>query len=156
MKPEAQPEQTTSRLGGRAVATHFRTKHQALTLLTVGVLLGIAVWVFSPWLTGKVEPWDADAPIWALSWLLLAVLGGFVGHLRGVCLPLGYGVGQMLITIRSPFIGEFRALGWAFIAGYAAVAAVVTLAVVGVGGWLKRLWRSHIGRSSGSKVPPAG
>ena len=63
---------------------------RAMVLLATGVLPGIAIWLFSPQLTGKVEPWDADAPIWPLSWLLIAALGGLVGHLRGICLPLGY------------------------------------------------------------------
>lgn len=114
-------------------------KRKALVLLALGVLLGVAVWLFSPWLTGKVEPWDADTPIWPLSWLLVAILGGLVGHVRGVCLPLGYALGQMLATIQSPFIGQFGALGWLFIGGYAAVAAVVTLAFIAVAALLAYL-----------------
>jgi MFS family permease len=120
-----------------------RKKHKALSLLAVGFLLGIVVWAFSPWLTGKVEPWDTDAPSWPLSWLLLAVLGGLVGHLRGVCLPLGYALGQMLITTPSVFIGEFGVLAWVFIGGYAAAAVAATLAVLGVTALLKRLWRKR-------------
>ena len=65
----------------------------ALALLTVGILLGIAIWVVSPWLTGTVEPWDADIPVWSLSWLVVAIAGGLVGHVRGAFLPLGYGLG---------------------------------------------------------------
>ncbi len=72
---------------------------------------------------------------------MVAILGGLVGHVRGVCLPLGYALGQMLATIQSPFIGQFGALGWLFIGGYAAVAAVVTLALIAVAALLKRIWR---------------
>ena len=41
-------------------------------------------------------------------------------------------LGQMLGTIQSVFNSEFGVLGWAFIRGYAAVAALITLAVTGV------------------------
>jgi hypothetical protein len=47
----------------------------------------------------------------------------------------------MLATIQSVFIRQFGALGWMFIGGYAVVAAVVTLALIGVAALLKRLWR---------------
>jgi hypothetical protein len=100
------------------------TKLTAPVLLTIGVLAGIGMWVYSPWLTGTIEPWDADAPIWMLSWLLIAVIGSLSGHICGVWLPLGYALGQMLITIQSLFVGEFGALGWLFIGGYAAVATL--------------------------------
>ena len=115
----------------------------APVLLAIGILAGIAIWVCSPWLTGTIEPWDAEAPIWMLSWFLVASIGGLVGHVRGVCLPLGYALGQMLITIQSVFDGEFGALGWLFIGGYAAVAIFVTLSLIGVTALLKKIRRAH-------------
>jgi len=114
-------------------------RRKALALLALGMLLGIAIWLFSPWLTGKSEPWDADAPIWSLSWLLVAALGGLTGHVRGVCLPLGYALGQMLVTVKSVFFGPFGALGWMFIGGYATVAIFVTFVLVGATALVKRL-----------------
>lgn len=116
---------------------------KAPLLLTIGVLAGVGIWIFSPWLTGTIEPWDADAPIWLFSWVLMAVLGGVVGHVRGVCLPLGYALGQMLVTIQSVFTGEFGALGWLFIGGYAAIATFVTLSLIGVTTLLKKIRRAH-------------
>jgi len=107
------------------------TKRQALMLLALGILLGAGIWVLSPWLIGTIEPWDAEAPVWGISWLAVAFLGGLAGRVCGVCLPIGYAIGQMLITIRSPF-GEFGILGWSFIAGYALAAVVITLAIVGL------------------------
>ena len=80
-------------------------------------------------------------PIWTLSWLAVAVLGGLTGHVRGVCLPLGYALGQMLVTIKSVFVGQFGALGWIFIGTYAAVAVAGTLALAGVIALLKYFWR---------------
>jgi hypothetical protein len=119
------------------------SKTHAPVLLAIGVLTGVGMWICSPWLTGKLEPWDADAPIWLFSWVLMAVLGGLVGHVRGLCLPLGYALGQMLVTIQSVFTGEFGALGWLFIGGYAAVAALVTLSLIGVTTLLKKIRRAH-------------
>jgi hypothetical protein len=119
------------------------SKLTAPGLLAIGVLAGVGMWIFSPWLTGKIEPWDADAPIWFFSWILMAVLGGLVGHVRGVCLPLGYALGQMLVTIQSVFTGEFGALGWLFIAGYAAASTLATMALAGVIAMLKKLWRMY-------------
>lgn len=105
-------------------------RRKALLLLATGTLLGVAVWVFSPWLTGEVEPWD-HAAAWLASWIAIAVAGGLVGRLRGVLLPLGYALGQMLVTVKSVFAGQFGALGWTFIAGYAAVASLLALLMIG-------------------------
>ncbi len=115
----------------------------------IGVFLGMAIWFFSPWLTGKVEPWDSDAPIWSLSWLVVALFGGVTGHVCGVCLPIGYALGRMLVTIRSVFFGPFGALGWLFIAGYAMAAVIVTLALVGATTTLKWAWRTRSGKVVG-------
>jgi hypothetical protein len=117
-------------------------RRKALALLALGMLLGVTIWLFSPWVTGKSEPWDADAPIWSLSWLAVATLGGLTGHVRGVCLPLGYALGQMLVTVKSAFVGEFGTLGWMFIGGYAAVAIVITLVLIGATAVVMRLRRA--------------
>jgi hypothetical protein len=118
------------------------SKLTAPGLLAIGVLSGVGMWICSPWLTGMIEPWDADAPMWLFSWVLVAVLGGLVGHVRGVCLLLGYALGQMLVTIQSVFTGEFGALGWLFIGGYAAVAILVALSLIGVTTLLKKIRRA--------------
>lgn len=122
---------------------------KALSLLALGALLGGAIWLFSPWITGKAEPWDADAPIWTLSWLLVAILGGLAGHVRGVCLPLGYALGQMLCTAPALRTAEFGALGWLFIGVYAAVAVLVSFALIGLIAVVRRLWRTSGGTSDG-------
>lgn len=119
-------------------------------MLAVGIALGVAVRVFSPWLTGKAEPWDADAPLWSLSWLGVAVLGGLTGRLRGVCLPLGYALGQILATLRLVVTDPLGALGWLFIGGHAVVAVFLTLAMVGITAMLKRLWRVRRARVDGA------
>ena len=125
--------------------TRSRARYKSLTLLGIGVILGVAIWTCSPWVTGTIEPWDANTSIWPLSWLLLAVIGGLLGHPRGMYLPLGYALGQILITTRLVLTGEFGALGWAFIAGYAMAAVIVTLAVLGLMALLRRILRAETG-----------
>ncbi|MEW5976771.1 MAG: hypothetical protein AB1898_13290 [Acidobacteriota bacterium] len=115
-------------------------RYQALAALVVGSLLGMGVWIFSPWLVGVSEPWDADTPFWTLSWLAIALVGGLMGHLRGVWLPLGYALGQIIVTIPLASRSEFGVLGWLFIGGYALAAGLGTLALVGLVTLLRRLW----------------
>ncbi|MFZ2651895.1 MAG: hypothetical protein WA210_17500 [Burkholderiaceae bacterium] len=119
----------------------MNARARALALLGVGAILGAAIWLFSPWLTGRAEPWDADFPLWGLSWLLIGVAGGLVGRLRGLCLPVGYALGQMLLTIQSLFTGPFGALGWMFIAGYAGVSVSLAGAIIGVFALRRRFQR---------------
>ena len=114
---------------------------RALSLLALGMILGVAIWLLSARITGSAEPWDADAPFWLYSWVLMAVLGGLSGRIRGACLPLGFALGQMLITIQSVFVGEFGALGWMFIGAYAAAATIVTLTLAGAVAAFKGLRR---------------
>lgn len=127
---------------------------EALFMLGIGIALGVALWALSPWLTGRAEPWDAERPIWGLSWVPVALVGGLFGRLRGVCLPLGYALGQMLVTARPLLHADFGmlALAWMFIAGYATVAMAATLviaAAVAVLARPRRRRRSASARGSG-------
>lgn len=128
----------------------MKPQSRTLLFLALGVVLGVAIWVFSPWLTGKVEPWDANTPFWSLSWLVVAVLGAFSGHARGICIPLGYAVGQMLVSIRPAFQGEFGTLGWLFILGHAVAAVIITLTFVGVMALFRWAWRSRSDKADGA------
>jgi hypothetical protein len=119
------------------------TRHPALLLLAIGVALGVGVWLLSPWLTGRAEPWDADAPIWPTSWLLMAIAAGGTGRLHGLLLVVGYALGQMLVTVKSVLGSEFGALGWLFILGWMAAALVASLALVAARALLGRFWRSR-------------
>jgi len=77
-------------------------------------------------------------------------LRGLTGQVRGVCVPLGYALGQTLVTIESVFFGPFGVLGWVFIGSYAAVATLLTLAIVGVTAALKRFCRTRSGTADGA------
>lgn len=109
--------------------------------LSTGIGLGLAVWVLSPRLTGLAEPWDSTGPWWTASWLVVALAGGAAGRLRGVALPFGYALGQMLATLPAAG-GEFGLLGWLFIGAFALAACLGSLAVAGAVALLRR-WRGR-------------
>ncbi len=112
----------------------------ALALFAVGAALGGAIWMFSPWLAGSKEPWDADVPVWQLSWIAVAIGGSLAGRALGVLLPLGYAVGQMLATLGVVLKSGFGILGWLFIVSYGVAAMLGTLLLV-AGAALARRFR---------------
>lgn len=103
----------------------------------VGLLLGAALWLLSPALLGRTEPWDADAPVWSLSWLVVGTIAGAARHGRGLWLPVGYALGQVAVMTPPLWRSEFGALGALFIGAGLAVALTVTLALLGA----LALWR---------------
>lgn len=124
----------------RRLVGYLRSQRAAMLLLASGVALGVGVWVFSPWLTGHVEPWDAERPIWIASWLAIGFVGGCTGRVRGLLLVLGYALGQMLITIKPVLWLEFP-LGWFFILYWMGAALVMALALVLAQLLVRHLWR---------------
>lgn len=108
----------------------------------VGVLLGAALWLFSPALLGRAEPWDAAVPVWSLSWPAIGVFGAAARHVRGLLLPLGDAAGQIAATVPQIVRSEFGVLGLAFIGGGLVVALAVTLALLGAMALLRRHARS--------------
>ena len=120
------------------------TDRAALAWLGTGVALGVAFWRFSPAITGHAEPWDAEAPVWGLSWLVVALAGGAAGRPRGILLPIGYAAGQMLATLRITLTGEFGFLGWVFIAAYAVPAIAVATALVGACALVRRMRQNRV------------
>jgi protein-S-isoprenylcysteine O-methyltransferase Ste14 len=105
--------------------------------LAAGLLLGAALWLFSSALLGHVEPWDAQMPVWSLSWPVVGALGAAARQPRGLLLPLGYAAGQAAAALPVIVRSEFGVLGLAFLGGGLVVALSVTLALQGV----LALWR---------------
>jgi len=111
----------------------------------VGALLGAALWLFSPAWLGHAEPWDAQAPVWSLSWLGIGALGAAGRHPRGLLLPLGYACGQVAAMLPGLVRSEFGVLGLAFMGAGLLVALAVTLALLGA----LALWRRLRPQTSG-------
>jgi hypothetical protein len=69
---------------------------RALVAFAVALLLGMAIWWTSPWITGHSEPWDADGRYYA--WALFTA--GFVATVflpkAFWLVPIGVCIGQLL------------------------------------------------------------
>jgi len=128
------------------VGTWPMIRMRSVQLLVLGIVLGFAIWILAPLFLGTFEPWDSPLPVWSISWLVMGVLGGLTRRARGLLLPVGYALGQILLTIRSPFRGEFGTLGWLFILWFALLACIAALGTAGlmiVGSRLRDLVRAR-------------
>ena len=112
----------------------------------LGLVLGAAIWLLSPWITGRSEPWDAEGGYYAGGLLLSGVVGGLVLPLHWASVTLGIFAGQLLVIIggilADPASGGLWPLGVLFLAFYSSLALLgaVVGAVLrrGRSSWLHR------------------
>ena len=114
-------------------------KPRAWVTLLVSAVTGVLVWAFSPWLTGRQEPWDADGLFYVGAQIVAGTVAGaiaprplwapYVGALTG---QLGYA----LIFLR---MGPLFFLGAAFLFGYTAI----FLAAAALVGFVRKRMRSQ-------------
>ena len=103
-------------------------KDKAISLC-VASMLGTIIWVISPFVTGEIEPWDADSPYYIISLILAGAIVGWLipKHLWTVF--LGVIVGQiiyMLIFIPS---GPLLLIGIVFLVGYGLFSLIAAMFV---------------------------
>ena len=101
-------------------------KDKAISLC-VASGLGAIIWAISPFVTGEIEPWDADSPYYIVSLILAGtIVGGLIPkHLWTVF--LGVVVGQiiyMLIFIPS---GPLLLIGIVFLVGYGLLSLIAAI-----------------------------
>jgi hypothetical protein len=90
-------------------------------VFAMALLLGIAIWWTSPWITGQDEPWDADGRYYV--WALFAA--GFVATVflpkAFWVAPIGVCMGQLLYGwyLIAPECDALRLLGIGRLAPYA-------------------------------------
>ncbi len=117
--------------------------------LMFGCALGVAIWLLSPLIAGRREPWDAEGGYYVGALLIAGVLGGFVVPTHWVSIALGILVGQAVVLVGSavvwPSSGGLWPLGLVFLAGY----AVLGLLGAGIGMGLQRLLRRREGMGAG-------
>jgi hypothetical protein len=89
--------------------------------------LGALIWFISPFLTGVVEPWDAESPYYFVSLLVAGALVGVLvpNHLWAVL--LGIVVGQLIYMLVFLPSGPLLALGVVFLVGYGFLALLGAL-----------------------------
>ena len=111
---------------------------QPLASFLAGVATGSAIWLFSPLVTGRREPWDAGA-YYPVALLGAGLLGGLLlpGHTRGFV--AGIFVGQLLVLLAGvmsdPYGGGLWPLGVLFLALYSLLSLLGAI----LGGGVRRL-----------------
>jgi hypothetical protein len=97
----------------------------------IGLILGAAIWLLSPWLTGRSEPWDAEGGYYAGALLATGAFGGLLLPLHWPAVALGIFGGQVLVilggVLADPASGSLWPLGLVFLGVYSALALVGAL-----------------------------
>ena len=94
--------------------------------LPIGLVLGAAVWLLSPAITGHREPWDAPGVYYAGALLVGGALGGLLVPGHWVEVTIGIFAGQSLVMLggvmAEPAIGGLWPLGIMFLGVYTSLA----------------------------------
>jgi hypothetical protein len=94
----------------------------------LGLALGALIWLLSPVITGRREPWDAEGGYYAGGLLLAGFLGGFVVPRRPIAAAMGILGGQAAVllggVVAEPANGGLWPLGLAFLAVYSALGLI--------------------------------
>ena len=97
----------------------------------LGVILGAAIWLLSPWITGRSEPWDAESGYYSGALLAAGAAGGLLLPMHWSSVTLGIFVGQVLVilggVLADPASGGLWPLGLIFLAGYSVLALIGAL-----------------------------
>ncbi|WP_245962076.1 hypothetical protein [Stutzerimonas urumqiensis] len=81
----------------------------------IATVATFAVWALSPWLTGHVEPWDADGWYYAVALVLSGVLSGLLAPKPLWALYLGGMAGQVLYLLLLRPIDPLLGVGLLFV-----------------------------------------
>lgn len=108
----------------------------------LGLALGAAIWLLSPLVTGRREPWDAKGGYYAGGLLLAGILGGIVVPRQWVAAAVGIFAGQAAVllggVVADPASGGLWPLGLMFLAVYSVLGLVGAGAGAAIGRWRGR------------------
>jgi hypothetical protein len=97
----------------------------------LGLILGAAIWLLSPWVTGTTEPWDAGGGFYPGALLATGALGGLLLPLHWVSVALGIFIGQLLViaggVLADPASGGLWPLGVVLLSVYTLLGLVGAL-----------------------------
>lgn len=112
------------------------------TILLVGVLVGLAIWLIPARFLGQAEPWDGNSPAYPLTLFASGVLLGLVAPGKPGAAATGVFLGQLIVlvyrVVTSPGTSELWLVGVVMLAGYTFVAS-------GLGALLGGLLRRRLG-----------
>ena len=107
--------------------------------MLVGVGLGALLWLLSPVVASRREPWDAPAGYYVGALLGAGILGGLAAPTHWSSAALGIFAGQALVLIggvlTTPASGGLWPLGLVFLSFY----SLFSLLGAGVGAAVRRL-----------------
>ena len=96
-------------------------------VLTLGFLIGLALWLVPAGFLHQPEPWDGNGPAYPLALLCSGLLLGFFSPGRTGAVVASVFLGQLVVllwrVIASPENSELWLVGVVMLAGYTFVAA---------------------------------
>jgi hypothetical protein len=97
----------------------------------LGLILGAGIWLLSPWITGRSEPWDAEGAYYVGTLFASGALGGVLIPRHWMSVALGIFTGQLLVilggVLADPASGALWPLGVVFLAAYTTLALLGAL-----------------------------
>jgi len=82
-----------------------------LMVALLGFFVGLGLWVGSPLLVGKAEPWDAEWPFYASVMLIAGAILGAAWPKRWMSVFLGLWAGQAIALLLPPHDRAWALLG---------------------------------------------
>jgi hypothetical protein len=118
-------------------------QHRRGAAFALAVACGVGIWLLSPLITGKGEPWDAAGGYYPGALCLSGLTVGFSFPAHPGVVALGIVIGQVLVLLGwvagDATGGGLWVLGLVFLAGYGVVALVGAV----LGATVRRLWAGH-------------
>ena len=112
------------------------------TVLLIGFLIGLAIWLIPARFLGQTEPWDGNSPAYPLALFASGLLLGVLGPGKPAAAATGVFLGQLLVlmsrVVTSPENSELWLVGVVMLAGY-------TFVATGLGALLAGLLRRRLG-----------
>ena len=112
------------------------------TVLLVGFLIGLAIWLVPARFLDQSEPWDGNSPAYPLTLFASGLLLGLLAPGKPAAAATGVFLGQLLVlmtrVVTSPENSELWLVGVVMLAGY-------TFVATGIGALLAGLLRRRFG-----------
>jgi hypothetical protein len=89
----------------------LQMKYRAALTFGLAAVLGAAVWLFSPWITGHTEPWDGDGTYYFGALALTGLIAGITSPKPTWALYSGVFFGQLVYLLLALKIGPLVLIG---------------------------------------------
>jgi hypothetical protein len=97
------------------------------TVLLVGIVVGLGIWLFPARFLGQAEPWDGNGPAYPLALFAGGLVLGLLGPRKPGAAATGIFLGQLIVllsrVVTSPENSELWLVGVVMLAGYTFVAS---------------------------------